>query len=117
VGPQAERAGIVAGDKIVAIYGLPLPQHMPVDETSLALHANDPAYITLGNLLYGSDQSQVPITVKDPNGHVRDVTVMTGEQHIDAGARRLGISPRWLSYIDLLNVLAYPLLWWAAWLL
>lgn len=117
VGPQAESAGIVAGDKLVAIYGVPLPQHMPVDEKSLALHASDPAYITLGNLLYGTDEAEVPITVRDPGGEVRNVTVTTGEQHIDAGARRLGIPPRWLSFIDLLHMLAYPFLWWAAWLL
>ena len=90
---------------------------MPVDEQSLAKHANDPAYIALGNLLYGTDNAQVPITVRDPGGRVRDVTVTTGEQHIDAGARRLGISPKWLSFIDLLHVLAYPFLLWAAWLL
>jgi hypothetical protein len=117
VGPQTESAGIVPGDKIVAIYGVALPPHMPVDGKSLAVHGNDPAYITLGNLLYGTDQAQVPITVRDPNGRVRDVTVTTGEQHIDAGARRLGVSPKWLSFIDLLNVVAYPFLWWAAWLL
>jgi hypothetical protein len=117
VGPQAESAGIVPGDKIVAIYGLALPPRMPVDEKSLAQHANDPAYITLGNLLYGSDNAQVPITVRDPGGRVRDITVTTGEHHIDAGARRLGVSPKWLSFIDLLHVLAYPFLWWAAWLL
>ncbi len=117
VGPQAESAGIVAGDHIVAIYGLPLPPKMPVDEHTLAAHANDPAYIALGNLLYGTDNADVPITVRDPNGHVRDVTVTTGEQHIDAGARALGISAKWLSFIDLLHVLAYPFLLWAAWLL
>src|SRR6476620_2653037 len=50
VGPQAERAGIVPGDKITAIYGLALPPSMPVNEEALALHANDPAYIALGNL-------------------------------------------------------------------
>ena len=117
VGPQTENAGIVPGDKIVAIYGVPLPPHMPVDEKSLAVHSNAPAYITLGNLLYGTDNAQVPITVRDPDGHVRDATVITGEQHIDAGARALGISPKWLSFIDLLQVLAYPFLLWAAWLL
>ena len=117
VGPRAEKAGIVAGDKIVAIYGVPLPAKMPVDETTLAEHANDPAYITLGNLLYGTDQSEVPLTVRDPDGHTRDITVTTGEEHIDAGARRLGISPKLLSFIDLLQVLAYPFLLWAAWLL
>lgn len=117
IGPQASKAGIVPGDHIVAIYGVALPPKMPVDEATLAAHANDPAYITLGNLLYGTDSGDVPITVRDPNGRVRDVTVTTGEQHINAGARALGVAPRWLSFIDLLHVLAYPFLLWAAWLL
>src|SRR6185437_15093744 len=103
IGPQASKAGIVPGDHILAIYGVPLPPKMPVDEATLAAHANDPAYITLGNLLYGTDSA--------------DVTLTTGEQHIDSGARALGIPPRWLGFIDLLHVLAYPFLLWAAWLL
>ena len=78
---------------------------------------DDPAYIAMGNLLYGSDQSEIPLTVRDPNGRVRDVTVTTGEQHIDAGAKALGISPKVLSFIDLLQVIFYPFLLWAAWLL
>ena len=117
VGPQAKAAGVVAGDHILAIYGLPLPPTMPVNEEALAEHANDPAYIAMGNVLFGSDESEVPLTVRDPDGRVRDVTVTTAEQHIDAGARALGISPRWLSFIDLLQVLFYPFLLWAAWLL
>jgi hypothetical protein len=117
VGPDAEKAGIRAGDHIIAIYGLPLPKTMPVNEEALAQHANDPAYIAMGNLLFGGDQSEVPLTVRDSDGRVRDVTVTTGEQHIDAGARALGISPKLLSFIDLLQVLFYPFLLWAAWLL
>src|SRR5689334_7406349 len=117
VGPRAKSAGIVAGDKINAIYGLELPASMPVNEEALAQHANDPAYIALGNLLFGTDAAEVPLTIRDPGGRVRDVTVTTGEHHIDAGARTLGISPRWLSFIDLAHVLAYPFLLWAAWLL
>jgi len=117
VGPQAESAGIVPGDKITAIYGLPLPPSMPVNEEALAQHANDPAYIALGNLLFGTDNSEIPLTVRDPDGKVRDVSVTTGETHIDQGAKALGIAPRWLSFIDLLHVLAYPFLLWAAWLL
>ncbi|MBW0007477.1 MAG: hypothetical protein JO335_07165 [Sphingomonas sp.] len=117
VGPQARSAGIVAGDKITAIYGLPLPPNMPVNEEALAEHSNDPAYIALGNLLFGTDSAEVPLTVRDPDGHVRDVTVTTGDYHIDDGARALGVAPRWLSFIDLMHVLAYPLLLWAAWLL
>lgn len=117
VGPAAGSAGISPGDHIIAIYGLPLPRTMPVNEEALAANANDPAYIAMGNLLFGTDQSEVPLTIRDPDGRVRDVTVTTGEQHIDAGAQALGISPKWLSFIDLLQVLFYPFLLWAAWLL
>src|SRR4051812_9376346 len=55
VGPEAEGAGIRAGDHIVAVYGLPLPKVMPMTEEALAQHAEDPAYIAMGNLLYGTD--------------------------------------------------------------
>src|SRR4029078_2660599 len=75
------------------------------------------ADIALGNLLFGSDEAEVPLTVRDPGGQVRDVSVTTGEQHIDRAARAIGISPRLLSFVDLLHVLAYPLLLWAAWML
>src|SRR5947209_9931723 len=117
VGPEAETAGIVAGDHIVAVYGIPMPKVMPFDEATLSHRADDPAYITMSNLLNGTDVSQVPLTVRDPSGRVRDVTVTTGEHHIDAGARALHISPNELSLIDLLHVFAYPFLLWAAWLL
>ena len=117
VGPQAKAGGVVPGDHIVAIYGLPLPATMPTSQEALAEHGDDAAYITMGNLLYGSDESEIPLTVRDPSGRVRDVTVTTGEHHIDAGAKTLGISPRVLSFIDLLQVIFYPFLLWAAWLL
>jgi hypothetical protein len=117
VGPQAERAGIVAGDHITAIYGLALPPKMPANDQTFAEHINDPAYIALENLLFGGDNAQIPLTVRDPDGRVRDVTVTTGENHIDDGARALGIGPKWLSVIDLLHMLAYPFLLCAAWLL
>jgi hypothetical protein len=117
VGPDAQKTGVKRGDHIVAVYGLPLPRVMPMDEETIAEHQEDPAYIAMGNLLFGTDSSEVPLTVRDANGQVRDVTVITGEQHIDAGAKALGIAPRLLSFIDLLPVLAYPFLLWAAWLL
>ena len=117
VGPQSSKAGIGRGDHIVAIYGLPLPRVMPVDERTLAEHSEDPAYIAMGNLLFGSDSSEIPLTVRDPGGRIRDVTVTTGENHIDAGARAIGISPTVLSFIDILHVISYPFLLWAAWIL
>jgi len=116
VGPPAA-GGIRPGDHIVAVYGLPLPPAMPVTEAALAQHADDPAYIAMGNLLFGSDSAEVPLTVRGSDGAVRDVTVTTGEQHIDAGARRLGVSPKLLSFVDLLHVLSYPFLLFAAWIL
>jgi hypothetical protein len=67
--------------------------------------------------LFGSDTADVPLTVRDPNGRVRDVVVTTGDNHIDAGARALGIPTKWLSFIDLLHVFFYPFLLWATWLL
>jgi hypothetical protein len=117
VGPEIRSSGIVAGDRILAIYGLPMPRTMPVTEEALAAHANDPAYIAMGNLLFGSDNSTIPLTIRSPDGKIHGVNVTTGEQHIDNGARALGISPKLLSFIDLLHVLAYPFLLWAAWLL
>jgi hypothetical protein len=117
VGEQAQAAGIRPGDKIVAIYGLPLPPVMPMNEQAIAQHADDPAYLTMGNLLFGNDVSEVPLTVRGTDGRTRDVTVTTGEQHIDAGARALGISPKLLSFIDLLHMISYPFLLWAAWIL
>lgn len=117
VGPQTESAGIRPGDKITAIYGLPLPPSMPVNEETLAQKANDPAYIMLGNLLFGTDTAEVPITVRGSDGRTRDVTVTTGENHIDDGARALHVPAKALSFIDLLHVFAYPFLLWAAWLL
>jgi hypothetical protein len=117
IGPSAAQAGVVPGDKITAVYGLPLPPAMPVNEEVLAAHADDPAYIAMGNLLFGTDNSDVPLTVRHPDGRVQEIVVTTGEDHIDAAAKALGFSPKLLSFVDLLPVLAYPFLLWAAWLL
>jgi hypothetical protein len=117
VGPPAGQNRIMPGDDIIAVYGLPMPRTMPFNEEALAEHANDPAYIAMGNVLFAEDRSEIPLTVRDPDGRVRDVTVTTGEQHVDAGAQALGISPKALSFIDLLHVFFYPFLLWATWLL
>jgi hypothetical protein len=117
IGPAAGTAGIGPGDKIVAVYGLPLPRTMPVNEQALAAHSEDPAYIAMGNLLFGTDSSEVPLTIRHADGRVQDVVVTTGEDHINAAAKALGFSPKLLSFIDLLPVLAYPFLLWAAWML
>ena len=117
MGPYAQKAGIRPGDDIVAIYGLPVPDVMPVTEQVLAERANDPAYIALGNILFGTDQAEVPLTLRGRDGREREVTITTGEQHIDAAAREWGVSPGVLNFVDLLHVVTYPFLLWAAWIL
>ena len=117
VGPDSAKAGIRSGDRIVAVYGLPLPKVMPVTEEALAEHQDDPAYIAMGNVLFGTDEAEVPLTVRSTDGTVRDVTVTTSESHIDRAARGLGISPKLLNFVDLLHVISYPFLLWAAWIL
>lgn len=117
VGPQAREAGIRKGDDIVAVFGIPLPATMPMTEQAISSHADDPAYIAMGNLLYGTEAMPVPLTVRSPDGSVRDVTVTTGEGHINDAARSLGVPPVLLSFIDLVHVIFYPFLIWAAWIL
>ena len=117
VGSPAPQAGLRAGDDIIAIYGLPLPEVMPVNDDALAAHAEDPAYLMIGNVLYGTDNGEVPLTVRGTDGRIRDVTVTTGELHIDEAATKLGVGPKLLSFIDILHVIFYPFLLWAAWIL
>ena len=60
VGPQAAGAGIVAGRPHRRDLRTPLPPSMPVNEQRSPQHANDPAYIALGNLLFGTRQRRRP---------------------------------------------------------
>jgi hypothetical protein len=117
VGPYADEAGIRRGDDIIAIYGLPLPDKMPVTERALSEHADDPLYIAVGNLLFGTEEMPVPLTVRSRDGSIREVIVTTGEHHIDAAAQHRGVPPALLSFVDLVHVVFYPLLIWAAWIL
>lgn len=117
VGSQSREAGLRKGDDIVAVYGIPLPDRMPMTERAIARNANDPGYIAMGSLLYGTDRMPVPLTVRSPEGKLRDVTVMTGEDHINDAAGARGLSPTLLSFIDVVHVIFYPFLIWAAWIL
>ncbi len=117
VGPEAQSQGVRKGDKIIAIYGLPLPRSMPFSEQDQAEHPDDPAYIVMRNLLYGTDAAEVPLTIRTPEGRTLEVTLTTGEQHIDNSAKALGVGTNLLRLIDLMHVLFYPFLLWAAWIL
>lgn len=114
VGSTEKKLGIVPGDKIIGVYGLRLPEVMPLNERALAEHASDPAYIGLGNVIFGTDNLDVPLTIRHADGRVNDVVVRTGETYANDAARELGISPRLLDLIDLTHVLLYPILLWIA---
>jgi len=117
IGPDARQAGLRAGDHIIAIYGLPLPDKMPFTEQAIAVHGNDASYVAMGNMLTGTDKLPFPLTVRSADGSVHDVTVMTGEEHINNAAKEAGFSPTLLSFIDVVHVIFYPFLIWAAWIL
>jgi hypothetical protein len=117
VGPHGQAAGLRPGDDIVAIYGLPMPDVMPVTEQALADHAEDPAYIAMGNLLFGTDNGEVPVTVRGTDRQLRELVLPTGEDHIESASGAMGISARLLKFIDILHVIFYPFLIWAAWIL
>jgi len=117
IGPDARQAGLRAGDHIIAIYDLPLPAKMPFNDQAFALHSEDAAYVAMGNLLTGTDSLPFPLTVQSLDGKIQDVTVITSEQHINNAAREAGFSPTLLSFIDVVHVIFYPFLIWAAWLL
>ena len=117
VGKEARKAGIRKGDHIVAIYGLPMPEKMPVTERVMAAKGDDPAYVAMENLLFGTDNLPFPLTIHSADGKVHEVTVTTGEQHIDAASRQDHVPPILLSFIDVVHVIFYPFLIWAAWIL
>jgi hypothetical protein len=94
-----------------------MPSTMPVTEQALEQHADDPAYIAMGNILFGTEQIPVPLTLRSPDGRTREVTITTGEQHIRTAATSVGVSPTLLSFVDVVHVIFYPFLLWAAWIL
>ncbi|MEO7563884.1 MAG: hypothetical protein ABIR63_07500, partial [Sphingomicrobium sp.] len=63
------------------------------------------------------DDAEVPLTIKTTDGKTLDLNLATGEQHIDNSASQLGVGPNMLRLIDLMHVLFYPFLLWAAWIL
>jgi hypothetical protein len=117
VGPYTRKLGIRAGDDIIAIHGLPAPPEVPVTEQALDANPDDPILIAFSDLLYSTDAIEANLRLRSPDGTIRDVTVTTGEQHIEAAARKFGINPFLLNFVDLLHVITYPFLIWASWIL
>jgi hypothetical protein len=119
VGPAAAAAGIRPGDKIVAIDTIPVSPAvaMPGSPAAAAGAGNETDQLLFGDLLSGTEDRDVALRLRSPDGLEREVTLRTGETHIEQGARSLGLPPRLLSFIDLLHLLTYPFLLVSAWLL
>jgi len=117
IGPYTRELGIRPGDDIIAIFDLPVPEELPLAERDLTRDVEDPARQMFDYLLAGTDQVPIPVTLRSPDGAVRTVTIETGDQHIEAGARELGVPATLLGFVDLVHVITYPFLLWAAWIL
>jgi hypothetical protein len=116
VGTAAQSAGIQPGDKIIAIEGLPVSRIVPLDPRAVN-HATDTDYALFSPIIEGNQPIDLNLTLRSPSGDVRNFHVRTGEQHISDAARAAGLSPVFLSVVDLFHVLTYPFLLFAAWLL
>jgi hypothetical protein len=119
VGPAAAAAGIRPGDEIVAIDTIPVsPQvAMPGSPAAATSPGTETDLLLFGDLLSGSEDRDVTLRLRSPDGRERDVTLTTGEAHIEQGARSLGVPGGLLSFIDLIHLLTYPFLLVSAWLL
>ena len=118
VGPAAAAAGIRAGDDIVAIDTIPVSPIVrlpsPADPKGAG---NETDQLLFGDLVGGSEDRDVALRLRSPDGDERDVAIRTGESHIEQAARARSIPPGLLSFVDLLHLLTYPFLLISAWLL
>lgn len=119
VGPAARSAGIRRGDDIVAIDTLPVsPQvAMPGAPGFPQGAGTETDQLLFNDLLNGTEDRDLMLRLRSPDGREREVALRTGESHIEEGARALGVPARLLSVIDLLHLLTYPFLLMSAWLL
>jgi hypothetical protein len=116
VGPVTAEAGVRPGDRIVAVDGIEVPRTVPLAALERE-GANPLDQAAFAEILYGTEPSEVALSLRGADGQVRAVQVPTGEQHIEAGASGFGVKPWLLGIVDLLHLLTYPFLIAAGWML
>ena len=118
VGTGARNAGVRPGDEIIAIAGVPVSRTVPLpnaDGTSAG--GTDTDYALFAPVIEGAPGIELDLTLRGSDGSIRQFRTVTGEQHVTEAARRHGLSPTVLGVVDLLHVLTYPFLIFAAWIL
>jgi hypothetical protein len=116
VGAAAKAAGIKPGDHIVAIDGIPLSKVVPLSPEAGG-QATDVDYALFGPIIQGGEPIDLDLTLRSPSGKTRDLKVRTSEEPIEQAARAVGLTPTLLGVVDLLHILTYPFLLFAAWIL
>ena len=116
VGAAAKAAGVQPGDHIVAVDGIPLSKVVPLSP-SAAGQATDTDYALFGPIIESSEPVDLDLTLRSPRGETRELKVRTSEEPIEQAARAVGLSPTLLGVVDLLHILTYPFLLFAAWIL
>lgn len=119
VGAAAQQAGIKPGDEIVAINDIPVAKVVPISASGMARpnDATDTDYALFSPVIEGTEPMDLTFRLRSRDGTFRDFAVRAGEQHIEQDARSLGLPPTLLSVIDLLHIITYPFLLFAAWIL
>ncbi len=119
VGAAARAADIQPGDDIVSINTIPVAKVVPLSESAMARpnDATDADYALFSPLIEGGEPVDLDLRLRAADGKIRSYRVQTGEQHIEQDARRLGFAPLLLSVVDLLHLITYPFLLFAAWIL
>jgi len=119
VGKAAKAAGVKAGDDIVAIDGTAVAKVVPISKRGLARRhdATDMDYALFTPIIEGSDEADYTIRLKSRDGKERDFRVRSSEDHISQAASSVGLPPILLSIVDLVHLLTYPFLLFAAWIL
>ena len=119
IGTDARHAGVRPGDDIIAIDGLEVADAVPISRSGRARpnDATETDYVLFSPILEGVDESEYTFRLRSRDGSERDYRVRLGEQHIGQAAGRFGLPPALLGIVDLLHLITYPFLLFAAWIL